>query len=239
MNRQNRLGRYRVRKGYRGLGEGSGRVYEAVHAETGRPAVVVAPGRAEDWRPEADWQVRAEAHTHPPHLVLAVEEAPAGATLPEVTLLLHRLAGATSRLEGRPDAEAHLTGRQVARRERRPPARVRWLLISGNLAAALLALAVWWLWPRSAPTPATPVDVQVPISGAVEQPGGIGRDLPKKPFEGQKPAPCTPRSQVELIGACWLALEVRPPCPEDVVEHGGKCYAPVFTAPRPPSSILP
>jgi hypothetical protein len=185
-------------------------------------------------------QVRVSAGTNPPHLVLELEKAPEGAALPEVTLMLHRMAGATSRLEGRPDAEGHLAGRQVARRQRRHPARVRWLLVSGNLAAALLALA-WWLWPSSK-HPATEISTPAPdvtVSGTVEAPTAIGRDMPRQPFPGQKRAPCTPRTHVEVIGACWVLMKLPPPCPEDVVEHKGECLMPVFTAPREPASVLP
>jgi len=254
MNSRNRVGPYTVQKGYRGLGEGSGRVYEAVNVETGAPAVVVAPGPSGDWQPEADWAVRATAATHPPHLVLEVERAPDGGQLPELTLMLHRLAGAASRLEGRPDAAAHLGRRpqQVARRRRRPH-RVRAPLFLALWAPCFAAV---WLWGVCGGTqPATEISTPVladlaapellsavpdvlPVSGAVDVGGIIGRDMPKQPFPGQKRSPCTPRSQVEINGACWMVLELKPPCPEDVVEHGGKCYVPVFTAPPVPSSIL-
>ncbi|MFE8599838.1 hypothetical protein [Archangium violaceum] len=237
MNSRNQVGPYRIRRRYRDTGRETGRVYEAVHAETGRSAVLVSPGPAEEWKPGAEWRVYAAAGLNPPHLSIEVERAPGGATtrdVEELTLMLGRLARVVSRLEGRPDAAAHLGG-QVAHRQLRPR-RVRWLLMSGNLAAILLVL----LWPREVSESAVVggPDELVPVSGAVDTGGIIGRDMPKQPFPGQKRAPCTPRSQVELNGVCWIEMAAKAPCPEDVVEHGAKCYVPVFTPPPVPASIL-
>lgn len=239
MNDRNRVGPYRVRRRYRGAGQGAGRVYEAVHAETARPAVLAAPGPAEEWKPEAEWTVRASAGLHPPHISLEVEKAPAGGELAELTLLLHRLAGVVSRLEGRPDAAAHLAGRQVVARRQRRPRRVRWLLMSGSLAAVLLAVL---LWPRhlDAP-PSVPelADEGVLTDGAADTDGVIGRDLPRKAFKNQKKPPCNPAVETELAGGCWVELAARPPCADELYEAAGKCWMPVLTAPRQPSSVLP
>jgi hypothetical protein len=259
MNSRNRVGPYTVTKGYRGLGEASGRVYEAVHAERGTPAVVVTPGPSEDWTPDAEWTVRATAAIHPPHLVLEVERAPDGGELPELTLMLHRLAGAASRREGRPDAAAHLAGGPVhhdgpAARHRVRRRRVRWLLASGTLAAVAAAL----LWPSPLPPPEEPfvlVDAApelleavpdllaegVMTDGEADMGERIGRTLPVKPFKNQKLPPCDPELETELNGGCWVALDKRPPCPDKtgVVESGGKCFMAVLAAPRVPASIRP
>lgn len=242
MDSSNRVGPFRVRRRYRGMGPDAGRVYEAVRQDTGRPAVLAAPGPAEEWQPGSEWTARVSAGLNPPHLSLEVEKSPAGGELADLTLVLHRLTGVLARLESQPGAAAHLAGRTVARRQHRPR-RVRWLLLSGNLAAALLAVLLW----PAALTPELPAlswapDGLVPVSGAVDTGGAggvIGRDMPKKPFPGQKPAPCTPRSQVEINGVCWMPHAEMPPCPEDLVEHGGRCLAPVFTSPRTPASVLP
>ncbi|OJT27322.1 hypothetical protein BO221_04885 [Archangium sp. Cb G35] len=259
MNPRNRVGPYTVKKGYRGLGEGSGRVYEAVHAETGTPAVVVAPGPQEDWMPDAEWTVRATAATNPPHLVLEVERAPDGAELPELTLMLHRLAGAASRLEGRPDAAAHLASgpshpEGPAARRRPCRRRVRWLLMSGTLAAVVAVL----LWPSPLPPPppqepftlvdAAPVlleavpellDEGVMTDGAeMGEAAVIGRGVPPKPFKNQKVPPCDPTIEVERSGGCWMPHAAKPPCPDKLYESGGQCLTPVLAAPRVPSSIL-
>ena len=76
-----------------------------------------------------------------------------------------------------------------------------------------------------------------------EGPAGIAYPLPAKPFSDQAKAPCKPnRSEVEINGGCWLALEKRPPCGEDFAEYQGKCYVPVSARsrkPREPQSIQP
>lgn len=74
--------------------------------------------------------------------------------------------------------------------------------------------------------------------------GPVARPMPGKPFEGQKRPPCDKAlGQVEIVGACWLALEVRPSqvpgCGADYFEHDGKCYLPVKQAKRPPTSVEP
>jgi hypothetical protein len=63
------------------------------------------------------------------------------------------------------------------------------------------------------------------------------RPLPKEPFKGQKRPPCTRYTEVELVGGCWMPHKLKAPCPEDLFEHQGECYAPSFSAKPPPSSL--
>ena len=70
-----------------------------------------------------------------------------------------------------------------------------------------------------------------------EAPFVLVRPLPKEPYKGQKRPPCTRYAEVELIGACWMPHELKPPCPESLHEHEGKCYVPSFSAKPPPSSL--
>jgi hypothetical protein len=70
----------------------------------------------------------------------------------------------------------------------------------------------------------------------------IARPLPREPFKGQKRPPCARYVEAELIGACWVILELEAPCPDDphyVYEHQGKCYSPLFSAKPPPQSLEP
>ncbi|MET0404963.1 MAG: hypothetical protein ABW123_21285 [Cystobacter sp.] len=69
----------------------------------------------------------------------------------------------------------------------------------------------------------------------------IAYPLPARPFLDQAVAPCS-RSEVELTGGCWFALEQRPPCEKDIfLEHQGKCYVPSPKTKRlrPPQSVAP
>jgi hypothetical protein len=68
--------------------------------------------------------------------------------------------------------------------------------------------------------------------------GAIARPIRKERIPGQKAPPCKPRTQVEVLGACWVRTDVRPPC-DELYEHNGRCYAPVMEAPPPPVGIDP
>ncbi|WP_225411995.1 serine/threonine-protein kinase [Stigmatella hybrida] len=71
----------------------------------------------------------------------------------------------------------------------------------------------------------------------VEQ-GGIGFDMPKKPFPGQHRPPCA-KPEIKINEGCWIALaEELPPCGAHAYEWKGKCYRPTFDPP-PPSTSSP
>ncbi|MFL5354355.1 hypothetical protein, partial [Archangium sp.] len=76
-------------------------------------------------------------------------------------------------------------------------------------------------------------DLETPDAGE----SVLARSLPSEPFKGQKRPPCSKYSQVELVGGCWLTAEIKAPCPEDLFEHQGKCYVPIFSAKPPPQSV--
>jgi hypothetical protein len=65
----------------------------------------------------------------------------------------------------------------------------------------------------------------------------LARPLPREPLKGQKRPPCTRYTEVELIGACWVPHELKAPCPENLYEHQGKCYLPMFSMKPPPQSV--
>jgi len=64
----------------------------------------------------------------------------------------------------------------------------------------------------------------------------LARDLPSKPFANSKLEPCS-GSQKAIRGACWVATEDKPDCPDDQYEYKGKCWVPVLVplAPKPSS----
>jgi hypothetical protein len=65
----------------------------------------------------------------------------------------------------------------------------------------------------------------------------LARPLPREPFKGQKRPPCTRYTEVELIGACWVPHKLKAPCPENLYEHQGECYLPMFSVKPPPQSL--
>lgn len=88
-----------------------------------------------------------------------------------------------------------------------------------------------------------PTDTLVPLTGHSlkdSEDGGVpalGHPFPSKPFKGQKRPPCSPRSEEEINGGCWVPHELKAPCPEDLFEYKGKCYTTAMLAPRTPQSL--
>lgn len=58
------------------------------------------------------------------------------------------------------------------------------------------------------------------------------------PDPRQRKPPCrTTIGEEPIKGACWLRLDVRPPCPSgEAWEHDGKCYAYALRAEKSPQS---
>jgi hypothetical protein len=70
---------------------------------------------------------------------------------------------------------------------------------------------------------------------------GIGKDIPSKPLPGQRRPENTGRcrnpAQVAVNGGCWTEFgNMKPPCEEGAYEWRGRCYEPVYIAPREPTS---
>ena len=132
--------------------------------------------------------------------------------------------------------------------------RLRWRLgwgVASAVTVSALLLALVRLAPVTQPPSALPAPLSHEVPTAVETPDFrawladttpqgqpvLARPLPKEPFKGQKRPPCTRYTEVELVGACWAPHEIKAPCPEDLFEHQGECYAPSFSARPPPSSL--
>jgi len=243
-----KLGPYHVGGRYRDTGVDLGRIYEAHNVETGGRALVLTPGRSNEWRPCGGWSVRVTGEAFPPFLALEVEHAPRGeaSALQELTLMFHRLMGALARVEHRADVQAHLTREPLPRPVVHKVSRRPWLLVgAGALLAAVVAVA---LWPRAPETPktkhasglaqaaldepATWVDLQ----DATPMP--ISYPMPQGPLKGQMKPPCLPAA-VELRGACWVQMKQDAPCPKGSAEHEGKCYVPVREKTPEPRSFQP
>ncbi|HEX5752233.1 MAG TPA: hypothetical protein VFZ09_38830 [Archangium sp.] len=99
---------------------------------------------------------------------------------------------------------------------------------------------------RAAPAPMgqeVPTDTVLPLTGHSLRsatdggPSPIAHPFPRKPYKGQKRPPCTPRIEVEIMGACWVPHDLKAPCPEELYEYQGKCYMAAMLPPPEPRSI--
>jgi hypothetical protein len=88
----------------------------------------------------------------------------------------------------------------------------------------------------SAMSPVISVPDPNPRSDSVPR---LARPLPEKPFPGQRQPPCTPLIEAVLRGACWVALDLKPPCGNNAYEWEGKCYIPSLPPARQPTSNPP
>jgi hypothetical protein len=77
------------------------------------------------------------------------------------------------------------------------------------------------------------------LANATPPPGQpvFARPLPRRPFKGQKTPPCILLVEVELFGACWGPHALKAPCPDQLFEHEGQCYAPLMIPQSPPQSL--
>jgi serine/threonine protein kinase len=64
----------------------------------------------------------------------------------------------------------------------------------------------------------------------------VGAAMPKEPLPGQRKPPCLDGEET-IRGGCWFVRpSTKPPCQSGDYEWGGRCYAPLFIPPRPPTS---
>jgi hypothetical protein len=221
---------------------GRGELYRATHETTGATALVLKPS-GDGPLPLGEWQVRCVCSASPGYLALEVERSSWSRTPDR-----HWVEGLVFTLE-----DVHEAMRRMARalptyEEPRP-----WWRLGGAVAGAAAVCALLFVLLRPAPVsppPAGPVGAGTGeerpdtfSDGALYDtplgPPGLARPLPREPFKGQKRPPCTRYAEEELVGACWVLLEVKAPCPESLYEHQGKCYLPIFSARPPPQSLTP
>ena len=91
--------------------------------------------------------------------------------------------------------------------------------------------------PTTAEVPAPSIEKGLVDTTTPQEQTVLARPLPKEPYKGQKRPPCTRYTEEELIGACWIPHELKPPCPDSLHEHQAKCYLPAFSAKPPPQSL--
>ena len=239
-----------------------GELYLATHEESGATALVLKPAAGEDEAPIPDLQVHFIASQEEDYLALEVKDtrrarAPDKYSADALMPLLgdvHEGVGRMARALDGPESPSPLWRLGLA------------LAVTAALGALLFALGHLASGPRppggpqslaSTPPAAESPDVHEDTAGTPDDPSDegwlsdaqdagnefpIARPLPGEPLKGQKRPPCARYVEAELIGACWIILELKAPCPDRphyVYEHEGKCYAPILSAKPPPQSVDP
>jgi hypothetical protein len=79
------------------------------------------------------------------------------------------------------------------------------------------------------------VDSEAP---PIHSPAAIVKQVPDKPFPGQRRPPCPRNVEIPINGGCWYAVEIKPPC-GDYYEWRSACYLPVMGWTRVPTTQEP
>lgn len=227
-----------------------GRVYEARHVLTERPALVVIPGERGPLEPQEEWRVRVRGQAFPPYVSLEVEKAPDSGHLYQLRGMLELLGAAIAGLayKDEEEARAHLTSKRLGFLEAMRGDRRFRLAVMGSVVLLVSVVSVhlflrFHVAEREEDIPdvgsevlvheAAESSAAVLANEAAVGAGPIAYPLPLKPFSNQAKAPCVPNEgEVEINGGCWIALEKRPPCHDKQAEYGGKCYLPVAASSR-------
>jgi hypothetical protein len=234
-----------------------GALYRATHETSGAPTLVreSAAGDKKETRPQADVSVRITSSASSGYDSMQVEQTPRSLapdrqsveslllTLEDVHKAVERMMKALSATP-EPRFRPHL-GR---------------MRLVGAAAVCTLAFTLGRHVPVSTPpsdpepvasvAPAlmpdeVPTDTLPPLTGhslKETEDGGtpaIAHPFPSKPFKGQKRPPCSPHSEEEINGGCWVPHKLKAPCPEDLFEYKGQCYTTAMLAPRTPQSLGP
>jgi hypothetical protein len=237
-----RLGPYQLHEQVPQAAHDRGELYRATHETSGATALVYKPVAEKDAVPLKDWRVCLISSSSG-YVAMEVVESPwsLGPNKHLVEALVFLFEGVRKAVGYM--ARAIPEDYQL---------RSRWRLGLGVASAAAVCALLFALVRLAPESPPAPVSDEVPMATekpdsfrahladtSPQEPPVLARPLPREPFKGQKRPPCTRYTEVELIGACWMPHELKAPCPEDLFEHQGKCYAPSFSAKPPPQSIGP
>jgi hypothetical protein len=229
-----------------------GELYRATHETSGTVALVFKPPEGAGVPPTGDWRVRCVSSSEPGYVALEAEDsrlavAPDKHSVEALMCLFEVVRGGMGRM-----AAAF-----PVYDEPRPWRRLGLALAGVAMVCALVfALVRMDSAPSGGPEPLAgaapaPVAHEEPMDGGAPEaftsgllgdttPQGepvFARPLPREPFKGQKRPPCNRRIEVELIGACWGPHKLKAPCPDELYEHQGECYLPIFSARPPPQSL--
>jgi len=247
-NDENRtVGAFLLGRRYDEAGPDLGRLYEARHAATGRPALTLLPGERVSWEPEGDWKVSLFFDRESSAVTIRVDEAPPAARAAELANLLVLADASARRVEDSDPWQAHIASGPM-----RSPWRSRHMHSLAGLAGLFLGLGPWPSWQGGSIYPPLTAVVMASEAGAEKNapllteskppiPDALAYPLPSKPFKDQAAAPCQPKLfEEEINGGCWLALKRKPPCLNVHAEHQGTCYLPISkNRGRPPQAAEP
>ncbi|WP_309889880.1 hypothetical protein [Archangium sp.] len=241
-----RLGPYELREQLPQAGYLRGTIYRAIHVITGATALVYKPAAGDEagLKSLPEWWARYICSSAPAYIAVELERspesvAPDNRSAEALEIMLEDIQEGLRRMERVLSAA--------------PKPRFPWhlgLVLAGAAAVCALFFSLLHLAPESAPPsvpepwvsapPSQPMDPFTNGLLAATMPPGeslLARPLPREPFKGQKRPPCTRHVEVEINGACWGPHELKAPCPDELYEHQGKCYLPMFSAKPPPSSL--
>lgn len=220
-----------------------GALYLGTHEKSGAAALVLEPAR-KDAKPPGDWEVGCVSSSDPAYLAMEVKRSPW--TVVDDDHTVEELEGTFEDLR---DGMERIARAFPESKKSRPWWRLGLALAS---AAAVYALVFVVVRPHSMarvePAPMSnqiPTDTAVPLTGnAIVGVGdggvpALAHPFPRKPYKGQKRPPCTPRVEVEIMGACWVPHKLTAPCPEELYEYQGQCYTTSMLPPPTPQSVEP
>lgn len=250
-----RLGPYLLQEQVQQSHDSQVELYLATHEKRGTTALVRKHAAEESAAPGKGWRVRLGFWASRGYSAMEVEHTPWARALDrqsaESLLLTLESVLEEVRRMARVVADTH-------------EPRLRWRLGLGMASAAMVCALVFTLV-RLAPVSHSPEDPE-PVASAKPTPmshdvltdnelppmgnhwltsnpdGGVpalALPFPRKPYKGQKRPPCTPRVEVEIMGACWVPHKLKAPCPEELYEYQGECYMTVMLPPQTPQSIEP
>jgi hypothetical protein len=240
-SREEQLGPYQLEEQVPQSNLSQGAFYRATHETSGATALVFKPADEEGTARPRNWRVRLISSDSPGYMALEVEESP-WSVAPDK----HSVEGLLFLFEGVREGVRRMARAFPDIDEPRP----RWrLALAGAAAVCTLLFALVHLAPEFQPpsgpeplasTPSAPMshDFNAWLADTTDAGESVlARPLPKEPFKGQKRPPCIRYTEVELVGGCWMQHVLKAPCPNELFEHQGNCYAPTFSAKPPPQSL--
>ena len=240
-SREEQLGPYQLEEQVPQSHLSQGAFYRATHETSGATALVFKPADEEGAARPRNWRVRLISSASPGYMALEVEDSP-WSVAPD----RHSVEALMFLFEGVREGVRRMARAFPDIQEPRP----RWrLALASAVAVCTLLFALVRLAPVSlAPSGPEPLvstppaprshDFNAWLADTTDAGESVlARPLPREPFKGQKRPPCTRYTEVELVGGCWMTHELKAPCPDELFEHQGKCYAPIFSAKPPPQSL--
>lgn len=225
---------------YEEVEPGLGRLHEAWHVGTGRPALLLFPSDRVEWKPDGSWDVHFSCQPKAPSVTVTVNRSPAAPDLTELADILVMMSTAVQCVEDNPQARDHLlkgaVKPPVQRASRaRGTGRFRAAMSIAALAMVALGLGVWLFLSRTpdasrqlAEQAPSQTDAPLLSNSDTPRPAAVSYPLPARPFRNQAVVPCKPKPiEFEINGGCWMELALKPPCTDLTAEYQGKCYVPV------------